>query len=262
MAVRWHLAGAGAARHTDRPSAFRPHRIDHANSQSRRLRPARLRRRPRLQQLWPAHRPGSLAQGDPPRHRSRRHAVRHRRHLRQHGRLGDGARCRTRRPPQGHRAGDEIFQADEQGRHQAGRLAPLHHGSGGSEPQAAEDRLHRSLPAARLRSADADRGDAARARRSRPPGQGALHRQFQLSGLAHRRSRACRARDECRPLRVLPGRIQPRRARHREGPAAGGSRIQSRPAAVLPAGERTSHRQVQARRRRPRTIRGLARRPL
>ena len=62
--------------------------------------------------------------------------------------------------------------------------------SGGrSQPDAAEDRLHRSLPAARLRSADADRGNAARARRSRPPGQGALHRQFEFSGLAHCRSR-------------------------------------------------------------------------
>src|SRR4029078_13447251 len=31
-----------------------------------------------------------------------------------------------------------------------GRLAPLHHVGGGSGPDAAEDRLHRSLPAARL----------------------------------------------------------------------------------------------------------------
>src|ERR1700760_2588276 len=46
-------------------------------------------------------------------------------------------------------------KADAKRRHQAGRLPPLHHGSGGSEPEAAEDRLHRSLPAARLRPADA-----------------------------------------------------------------------------------------------------------
>ena len=163
----------------------------HANSQSRRLRPARFRRRPRLQQFRPAHRPRNLAQGDPQGDRPRHHAVRHRRHLCRHGRLRDRARRRARRPPQGHRAGDEIFQADEQRRHQAGRLAPLHHVRGRSQPEAAEDRLHRSLPAARLRSADADRGDPARARRSRAPGQGALHRQFEFSGLAHRRSRTC-----------------------------------------------------------------------
>ena len=37
---------------------------------------------------------------------------------------------------------------DEQRRHQAGRLAPLHHVRGRGQPDAAEDRLHRSLPAA------------------------------------------------------------------------------------------------------------------
>ena len=79
--------------------------------------------------------------------------------------------------------------ADGEGRHQAGRLAPLHHVGGRGQPDAAEDRLHRSLPAARLRSADADRRNAARARRSRPAGQGPLHRLFELSGLAHRGSR-------------------------------------------------------------------------
>ena len=45
----------------------------------------------------------------------------------EHGRVGDRAGRSARRPPQGHRAGDEIFQADGRRRHQAGRLAPLHH---------------------------------------------------------------------------------------------------------------------------------------
>ena len=80
------------------------------------------------------------------------------------------------------------------GRHQAGRVAALHHVRGRGQPDAAEDRLHRSLPAARLRSADADRGNPAGAGRPDPAGQGALHRQFEFSGLAHRRSRAHRAR--------------------------------------------------------------------
>ena len=49
-------------------------------------------------------------------------------------------------------------------------------------------------------------------------------------------------------VRVVPGRIQPGGARDRKGPAAGGAGIQARPAAVLPAGERTADRQIQARR--------------
>ena len=72
---------------------------------------------------------------------------------------------------------------------------------------AAEDRLHRSLPAARLRPADAARGNPARARRPGPPGQGALHRQFEFSGLADRGSRIHRAADERQPLHLVPGRI-------------------------------------------------------
>src|SRR3569832_1686723 len=55
------------------------------------------------------------------------------------------------------------------------------------------------------------------------------------------------ARDECQPLRLVPGRIQPRRPRYRERSAALCAGIQTRPAAVLPAGERASHRQIQAR---------------
>ena len=155
------------------------------------------------------------------------------------GRLRDRAGPGARRPPQGHRAGDEIFQADEQRRHQAGRVAALHHVGGRGQPDAAEDRLHRSLPAARLRSADADRGNPARAGRPDPAGQGALHRQFEFSGMAPRRGRTHRARHECQPVRVVPGRIQPGGARYRKGSAAGGAGIQARPAAVLPARQRT-----------------------
>ena len=65
-------------------------------------------------------------------------------------------------------------------RHQRRRFAPLHHVRGRGQPQAAEDRLDRPLPAAPARSADADRGNPACARRPGPPGQGALHRLLQL----------------------------------------------------------------------------------
>ena len=85
------------------------------------------------------------SQGDRPRH----HAVRHRRHLCRHGRLRDRAGRSARRPPQGHRAGDKVLQADGDERQQARRVAALHHVGGRGQPEAAEDRLYRSLPAAR-----------------------------------------------------------------------------------------------------------------
>ena len=103
--------------------------------------------------FWPAHRPRNLAQGDPQGDRPWHHAVRYRGYLCRHRRLRDGARRGARRPAQGHRAGDEIFQADEQRRHPAGRVAALHHVRRRGQPEAAEDRLYRSLPAARLRFA-------------------------------------------------------------------------------------------------------------
>ena len=160
-----------------------------ANSQPRRLRLACFRRWAGLQQFRPAHRPGNLAQGHSQGDRPRHHAVRYRRYLCRHGRFRDGAGRGTRRPPQGHRAGDEILKADGDRWHQAGRVAALHPIRRRGQPEAAEDRLHRSLPAARLRSPHADRGNPAGTGRPRPAGQGALHRQFELSGLAHRGSR-------------------------------------------------------------------------
>ena len=47
---------------------------------------------------------------------------------------------------------------------------------GRGEPEAAQHRLDRPLSAPSPRSGDADRGDPARARRPRAPGQGALYR--------------------------------------------------------------------------------------
>src|SRR4051812_35773374 len=84
-----------------------------------------------------------------------------------------------------------------------------YHVSGGIEPEAAEDRLYRSVSAARLRPADPDRGKLASIGPPRPAGQGALHRQFEFSGMAYRRSRVHRAADEPQSVRVVPGRIQP-----------------------------------------------------
>ena len=69
----------------------------------------------------------------------------------------------------------------------AGRLAPLYHAGRRGQPPAARHRLYRPLLPAHRRPADADRGDAARARRSRAAGQGPLYRLLVAVGLAGRR---------------------------------------------------------------------------
>ena len=89
-----------------------------------------------------------------------------------------------RRRPQAHRAGHQVRHADGRCRREGGRLAPLHHERGRGQPAPAAHRLDRPLPDAPARSAHADRGDAARARRPGTPGQGALHRLLELSRLA------------------------------------------------------------------------------
>src|SRR5205814_5235056 len=61
--------------------------------------------------------------------------------------------------------------ADGQGRATAGRLPALHHVCRRGEPEAAQHRLHRPLPAAYRRSQDADRRDTARPRRPRAAGK-------------------------------------------------------------------------------------------
>ena len=129
----------------------------------------------------------SSTQGHPQGARLRHHAVRHRRRLRRTRRLGDRARPGARRAPQGHRACLEIRHADGRRREER-RLAPLHHGGRRGEPEAAQDRLDRPLSAAPARPAHPDRGNAARARRSRARRQGALHRPFEFHA-PRRRSR-------------------------------------------------------------------------
>src|SRR6266403_1498542 len=71
-------------------------------------------------------------------------------------------------------------------------------------------------------------------------------------GKARRRGRIHRARHQCQPVRVVPGRVQPGGARHRKGAAARGAGIQARATAVLPARQRLVDRKIQARRGCPR----------
>ena len=71
------------------------------------------------------------------------------------------------------------------GRGRQGR-ARVHHAGRGALAAPAADRLHRPLPVAHPGPGDADRGDPRGPGRPGDPGQGALHRAFQLRRLADR----------------------------------------------------------------------------
>src|SRR5690606_39921847 len=65
--------------------------------------------------------------------------------------------------------------------------------------------LDQSLSAPPGRSAHADRGNAARARRPRPGRQGALHRLLESARLAGRRCTVDRALPQPEPVHIVPG---------------------------------------------------------
>ena len=160
----------------------------------------------------------------------------------------DRARRCARRPPQGHRAGDQIFQADGGGRHQAGASRYIMSAVEASLTPA-EDRLHRSLPAARLRPADADRRNPARARRSRAARCATSAIGISLPGASRKRN--SRARDERQPFCSCQDEYSSRCAASRTTRCR--SRNTARRVAVLSAGERPAHRQIQEGRSRART---------
>ncbi len=93
---------------------------------------------------------------------------------------------------------------DDDGR-EGRRLAALHHERGRGQPAPPAHRLDRPVSDPPARSAHADRGNAARARRPGPPGQGALHRLLQLPGLAGDRGAVDRE-DLRAELRSFPAR--------------------------------------------------------
>ena len=130
-----------------------------------------------------------------------------------------------------------------------GRVAALHHAGGGRKPRPAQDRLDRSLSGAPAGPGYADRGDAARARRSGEGRQGPLHRLLQLFRRAARGSAARRRAKQSHLVRLLSGRVQPRRTRS-------GKRSRRRSYSkhglgllpFFPARQRIAHRQIQTRR--------------
>ena len=119
-------------------------------------------------------------------------------------------------------------------------------------------RLDRPVPAAPARSADADRGNAARARRSRAAGQGALHRLLEprRAGRSPTR-RGRRAITASRAFVSRAGRVQPARARGTSAqlfPALKAFGMGLLPYYPLAGG--LAHRQVRARARLCRRARG------
>ncbi len=120
-------------------------------------------------------------------------------------------------PGRGHRDQDAWRHGRRAER--TGFVARPHHGFRRGQPRTDADGPHRPLPDPRNRYRDADRRDAARARRSRFARAGALHRRVELACLAYRQgARHFREQGLC-PLRdgavlLFDRRTRPR-ARHR-----------------------------------------------
>jgi hypothetical protein len=114
-------------------------------------------------------------------------------------------------------------------------VAPLSRARRRGEPCAARDRSHRSLPAARVRRADADRGGAAHARRSGARRKDSLHRLLELQRLAPHEVAGDLRPTRVGALRRAPGVLLARRTRLRVGADAARDRSEGVGAGVEPA---------------------------
>src|SRR6202040_4218963 len=101
--------------------------------------------------------------------------------------------------------GYQVRAPDGRRRPISGRVAALYHGRGRGEPESPQDRLDRSLSAAPAGPVDADRGDLAGARRSRPAREGPLYRLLDPAGLAGRRGAMDGPASRTSPFRLVPG---------------------------------------------------------
>ena len=171
--------------------------------------------------------------------------------------LGEALQGPPRRVRRGHQVRDGHAGRERRGPRRA-RIASLRPPRGRGQPAPAADRPHRPLPAARARPGDPDRGDARRADRARPRGQGALHRLLELRRLAGGGRRVDLRDQGTRAVRVGAEPLLAARPRRRARGGPGVRAVRARRAAVLPAGVRPAHRQVPPRRGRPHR---LARRP-
>ena len=104
------------------------------------------------------------------------------------GRVRGDRRQGGARPARLRRARHQGVHARRRRRARPRHVAPPHLPPGRGEPAPAGHRLDRSLPAAPQRQRHADRRDARRAHRPRPPGQGALPRRLDRARLRSGRS--------------------------------------------------------------------------
>ena len=205
-----------------------------------------VRRGARMRQLRSSLRSGGVGGHRPASVGPRDHLLRHRGHLRTarplRGVPGEGAEGPPRRRHHRH----EVRGSHRAGAAVDGNLAALHPARGRGESAAAGNGLHRPLPAPLPLSRRADGGDPPRARRSRAPGEGPLRRQLQLRGVAARRCELDRAYAAPVALHLDAAPVQPAGPADRARAAARLSGTRHRPAALLPARQRFSHRQVPA----------------
>ena len=200
--------------------------------------------------------------------RGRRHAARHRAHLRRR-RVRGAARpaARRRRRPRRRRPRDQ-GRRRRPARHARHRhLARLPAQLPRPLPAPARRRPRRPLAGPRLVRRDPDRGDAVRARHRRRQRSGGVRRDLELVRLAHRPGRDLAAR-RAGPgaARLDPGRVLPAQPRRRARGRPGGAGARARHPAVVAARARGADRQVPHRHpcRLPRRVRACRqlRRPL
>ena len=99
-------------------------------------------------------------------------------------RVGDDAGRGAEGQAAGRRHRLQGLQSDGRPAERFGHVAAAHQAAGRGQPAPPADRLHRRLLHPSRRHPDAARGDAARLRRSRAPGQDPLHRLLELRGVA------------------------------------------------------------------------------
>ena len=195
------------------------------------------------------------------RPRRRRQLRRHRRRLLRR-RVGGDRRQGAEGPARRRRAGDQVLHADGRGPQPARRVAALDRPGGRGLAAAARHRPHRPLPGAPPRSGRRRRGDARRAHRPRPAGQGPLHRLLVVRGQRDRRGAVGRARARAGALPHRAAALlaadpehRARRPAHRPAPRHGHPHLQ-------PARRRLALRQLERRQLPDLAGAAAARRPL
>ena len=151
---------------------------------------------------------------------------------------GDRRQGARRRPARRRRPRHQVPRRDGRGPQPAGQLAPLDHPRGRGLAAAPGHRLDRPLPGPPPRPRHRHRGDARRAQRPRPPGQGPLPRLLDLPRQPDRRGPVGGARPAPAALRHRAAAVldpRPRASRPTCCPPARATAWASSPRARWPA---------------------------